>query len=66
MEGLRHEHAVIRVGAADALAQFGSRANAAVPFLIEATKDRSKLAREAAAAALQKIDGDAAKRAKER
>src|SRR5437870_3713948 len=64
MEGLRHEHAVIRAGAADALAQFGSAANAAVPFLIEATRDQSKFAREAAAAALQKIDGDAAKRAR--
>jgi hypothetical protein len=66
MEGLRHEHAVIRAGAADALAQLGPAARVAVPELVEATRDRSKLAREAAAAALQKIDGDAARRARER
>jgi WD40 repeat protein len=62
-EALRHEHAVIRAGAADALAQLGPAAKAAVPLLLELTKDKSKVAREAAAAALEKIDPEAAKKA---
>jgi WD40 repeat protein len=62
-EALRHEHAVIRAGAADALAQLGPAAKTAVPLLHELTRDKSKLAREAAAA-LEKIDPEAAKKAR--
>jgi HEAT repeat protein len=65
-EGLRHEHAVIRAGAADALAQLGPAAQAAVPALMAATKDKAKFAREAATLALQRIDPEAAKRTRER
>lgn len=63
-EALRHEHAVIRAGAADALAQLGPAAKTAVPLLLELTGDKSKLAREAAAAALEKIDPEAAQKAR--
>jgi HEAT repeat protein len=62
-EALRHEHAVIRAGAADVLAQLGPAAKATVPLLLELTKDKSKVAREAAAASLEKIDPEAAKKA---
>jgi HEAT repeat protein len=61
IEALRHDHPVIRAGAADALAQFGPAAWVAVPFLIEATKGKAGLAREAAAEALRKIEPEGAK-----
>src|SRR4029453_8740370 len=66
LEAPRHEHAVIRAGAADALAQFGPAAKAAVPLLVETPKDQPKFACAAAAAALQKIDADVAKQVRER
>src|SRR5262249_53765812 len=62
MQALQHEHAVIRAGAADAMAQPGPAAKAAVPLLIEATRDRSRLAREAGAAALTRIDNGGEKK----
>src|SRR5262249_10239007 len=61
IEALRHDHSVIRAGAADALAQLGPAAKAAVPSLEKTAKDKAKLVREAASAALKQIDPEAAK-----
>jgi HEAT repeat protein len=66
IEALRHDHSIIRAGAANALGQLGPAAQAAVPSLAEATKDKAKFVREAATNALQQIDPEAAKRARER
>lgn len=62
MAALQHDHAAIRAGAANALAQLGATASVAVPLLIELTKEESMLAREAGAAALKAIDPEATKR----
>jgi hypothetical protein len=62
IEGLRHDHSVIRAGAANALGQLGPSAKAAVPALIAAAQDKAKFVRESAAEALQKIDPEALKR----
>ena len=65
IEGLGHDHTVIRAGAADALGQLGPAAKAAVPALIAATKDKARFVRESAAEALQEIDPEALERGSE-
>ena len=65
-EGLRHDHSVIRAGAAKALGQLGPSARAAVPAPIAATRDTARFARKAVTDALQRIDPEAAEKTENR
>jgi HEAT repeat protein len=57
IKALEHQEVLVRVEAANSLALFGPRAKEAVPALKKAADDRDRHVREAAAAALKKIEG---------
>src|SRR5205823_1749196 len=61
--GLESENAGVRKRAAQVLGEFGAGAKAAVPALLQALRDRENTVREAAAAALRRIDPQAAAKA---
>jgi HEAT repeat protein len=61
--GLESENAGVRKRAAQVLGDFGAGAKGAVPALVQALRDRENAVREAAAAALRRIDPKAAAKA---
>jgi HEAT repeat protein len=61
--GLESDKPAVRKRAAQVLGEFGAGARAAVPGLLQALRDREGAVREAAAAALRRIDPKAARKA---
>ena len=59
VKDLKDQKADVRINAANALANIGPEAKAAVPALIETLKDEKAYVRRAAGAALDKIRSDA-------
>ena len=54
-KGLEHEELLVRLESANTLGLFGAKAKSAVPALVKALQDREGYVRDAAAAALKKI-----------